>query len=122
MDKYVICAIFLLITLKFYVINCLQVCLAAQVFSNTVYAGMNILASLGKLRCQAYMTADFVKKVNDAFDVLNVRSYGKKAASPISANSIQHLKVLSDMKADSESWYVNVKGKKYRPPLSKTLM
>ena len=62
------------------------------------------------------MTADFVKKVNDAFDVLNVRSYGKKAASPISANSIQHLKVLSDMKAESESWYVNVKGKKYRPP------
>ena len=55
------------------------------------------------------MTADFVKKVNDAFDVLNVRSYGKKAASPISANSIQHLKVLSDMKAESESWYVNVK-------------
>ena len=62
------------------------------------------------------MTADFVKKVNDAFDVLNVRSYGKKAASPISANSIQHLKVLSDMKAESESWYVNVKGKKYRSP------
>ena len=90
--------------------------LAAQVFSNTVYAGINILASLGKLRCQAYMTADFVKKVNDAFDVLNLRSYGKKAASPISANSIQHLKVLSDMKAESESWYVNVKGKKYRPP------
>ena len=85
-------------------------------FSDTVYAGMNILASLGKLRYQAYMTADFVKKVNDAFDVLNVRSYGKKAASPISANSMQHLKVLSDMKAYSESWYVNVKGKKYRPP------
>ena len=85
-------------------------------FSNTVYAGMNILASLGKLQCQAYLTADFVKKVNDAFDVLNVRSYGKKAASPISANSNQHLKVLSDMKAESENWYVNVKGKKYRPP------
>ena len=100
--------------MKVLCINCLQVCLAAQVFSNTVYAGMNILASLGKLRCQAYMTADFVKKVNDTFDVLNVRSYGKKAASPISANSIQHLKVLSDMKAESESWYV--KGKKYRPP------
>ncbi|KAI0218331.1 hypothetical protein LSAT2_029953, partial [Lamellibrachia satsuma] len=49
----------------------MRVCIAAQVFSNTVYAGMNILASLGKLRCQAYMTADFVKNVNDAFDVLN---------------------------------------------------
>ena len=54
------------------------------------------------------MTADFVKKVND---VLNVRTYGKKAASPISANSIQYLKVLSDTKAESESWYVNVKTK-----------
>ncbi|KAI0238521.1 hypothetical protein LSAT2_010758 [Lamellibrachia satsuma] len=54
-----------------------------RVFSNTVYAGMNILASLGKLRCQAYMTADFVKKVNDAFDVLNVTHKRNRKAQAI---------------------------------------
>ena len=61
-------------------------------FSNTVYTGMNILPWQTAVSDRR---ADFVKKVNDAFDVSNVRSYGKKAASPISANSIQHLMALS---------------------------
>ena len=41
--------------------------------------------------------------------------YGKKVASPITADSIQHLKILSDMKVDADLWHVTVKGKKYRP-------
>ena len=48
------------------------------------------------------MTADFFKQVNNVFDLLNVRVYGKKVASPIAVDSIQHLKILSDIKVDAE--------------------
>ena len=52
-----------------------------------------MLASVRKLQRQVYMTADILKQLNDVFDLLNVRVYGKKVASPIAADSIQYLKI-----------------------------
>ena len=52
-----------------------------------------MLASVRKLQRQVYMTADILKQLNDVFDLLNVRVYGKKVSSPIAADSIQYLKI-----------------------------
>lgn len=48
--------------------------LAAQVMSNTVAAGLCTLSALGKLPPAAKVTAEFVRSVNDIFDILNIRS------------------------------------------------
>ncbi len=64
----------------------LQVNLAAQVCSQTdetVYADMTILSSLGKLRNEDCMKAEFLWNVNTSFDILNVRAFDIKAASPV---------------------------------------
>ena len=82
-------------------------------FSNNVYTGMKNVGLRSQTATSAYITADFLKQVNDVFDLLNVRVYGKKVASPIAGDSIQHLKILSDMKVDAEPWHVIVKGMKY---------
>ena len=54
----------------------LQVCLAEQVCSNSVYAGLRTLVALGQISPEAEATAFYVKSVNDIFDCLNVRAYG----------------------------------------------
>ena len=64
---------------------------------NTVYAGMMILASVGKLRSEARMTAEFLKQVNDTFDLLNVRAFGTKTATPLRANSNEQRARLGHM-------------------------
>jgi len=53
----------------------LQVCLAEQVCSNSVYAGLRTLVALGQISPEAEATAFYVKSVN-IFDCLNVRAYG----------------------------------------------
>ena len=67
-------------------------------FSNTVSASMKFMVADGKVRCQANITADFLKQVDDVFGLFNVRAYGKKRAFPISNESTQQLQLLSDFK------------------------
>ncbi|XP_014673983.1 PREDICTED: uncharacterized protein LOC106814198 [Priapulus caudatus] len=89
--------------------------ISATIFTDEVYAGMHILASIGRLGSQAHMTADFLKLVNNVFDLLNVRAYGKTAA-PFTEHSDKQLNTLLDLKAQVQKWHMIVKGKKYRPP------
>jgi len=49
--------------------------------SHTVSAGLHTLAALGKLPQAAKVTAEFVKTVNDIFDILNVRSSNSQSLS-----------------------------------------
>ena len=84
--------------------------------SNTVYAGMMILASVGKLRSEARMTAEFLKQVNDTFDLLNVRAFGTKTATPLRANSNEQIACLVHMKEVSSSWQAVGKRFGTRPP------
>ena len=84
--------------------------------SNTVYAGMIILASVGKLRSEARMTAEFLKQVNDTFDLLNVRAFGTKTATPLRANSNEQIACLVHMKEVSSSWQAVGKRFGTRPP------
>ena len=50
------------------------------------------------------MTAEFLKQVNDTFDLLNVRSFGTKTATPLRANINEQLAPLGHMKEVSASW------------------
>ena len=89
-----------------YVIILFQVKLAALVCSQTVYAGMTILASMGTLRTEARMTAQLLKQVNDLFDMLNVRGFGSKVAAPLKVDSHQQLCRMNELKEECQRWRV----------------
>ncbi len=60
--------------------SAMRVCLAAQVLSHTVAAGIYTYITLGKLPDDASSTAEFVKTVDGLFDCFNSRNlYDKKA-------------------------------------------
>ena len=50
------------------------------------------------------MTAEFLKQVNDTFDMLNVRAFGTKTATPLRANTNEQRARLGHMKEVSASW------------------
>ena len=82
--------------------------------SQTAYAGMTILSSLGKLRNEAGMTAEFLCYVNTSFDILSVHAFDSKAASPLARNSNAELDRLRRLKDEVAMW--RVVGKSSRPP------
>jgi hypothetical protein len=67
----------------------MRVCLAAQVFSHTVAAGILTYVALGKMPDEATATAEFVKLIDSLFDCFNSRNlYDKKALRrPLTAKS-----------------------------------
>ena len=75
---------------------------------------MTILASLGKMRNEACMTAEFPRNVNTSFDILNVRAFDSKTASPLAQNSNAELDRLRRLKDEVGTW--RVVGKSSRPP------
>lgn len=52
----------------------MNVARAIQVFSNTVSAAIQTLVVNSVLNEEAVVTADFIKKINDIFDELNVKN------------------------------------------------
>ena len=65
------------------------------------------------------MTAEFLKQVNDVFDILNVRGFGTKAAAPLTADNQQQLDRMVLLKELSREWRV-VGGR--RPPCFEGLL
>jgi hypothetical protein len=95
----------------------LQVNLAAQVCSSSVYAGMKTLTTLGKLPSSASETAVFLKEVNDVFDFLNVRGVRGNHCRPLTADELVK---CSYYKEQVSKWYG--KGKTRIPPCFKALI
>ena len=52
------------------------------------------------------MTAQFLKQVNDLFDMLNVRGFGSKVAAPLKVDSHQQLCRMNELKEESQRWRV----------------
>lgn len=52
----------------------MRVGIAAQTFSRSVAAGLNVFASVGKIDTDAAVTADFIVKMNNLYDIFNSRS------------------------------------------------
>lgn len=52
----------------------MRVCLAAEVLSHTVAAGISTYVALGKLPDEAIHTAEFVEAVDGLFDCFNSRN------------------------------------------------
>ena len=65
------------------------------------------------------MTAEFLKQVNDVFDILNVRGFGTKVAAPLTADNQQQLDCMVLLKELSREWRV-VGGR--RPPCFEGLL
>lgn len=84
-----------------------QVNLAAQVCSHSVYAGMQTLVALGKLESSAAETSQFLKEVNDVFDLLNIRNLKGK-------NMCMDIQKIQQVKESVKLWHLKVKGTK--PP------
>ena len=62
------------------------------------------------------MTADFLRSVNDVFDVLNVRAFDTKVATPLGSSSSEQLERLRSLKDDALMWHVAGKSGNSRPP------
>ena len=60
------------------------------------------------------MTAEFLRNVNTSFDILNVRAFDSKTASPLAQNSNAELDRLRRLKDEVGTW--RVVGKSSRPP------
>ena len=56
------------------------------------------MTSLGTLRAEARMIAEFLKQVNDVFDTLNVRGYSGKAAATLTADNQHQLDLTVQLK------------------------
>jgi hypothetical protein len=50
----------------------MKVKLAVQVLSHSVAAGINTMVLLKKMPKEARQTADFIQKMDDMFDILNI--------------------------------------------------
>ena len=62
------------------------------------------------------MTADFLKSVNDVFDMLNVRAFDSKAATPLGSSGSEQLERLRRLEDDTLRWSVTGKSGNSRPP------
>ena len=62
------------------------------------------------------MTARFLKDVNDAFDILNVRAFGAKAAGPLRVSSCEQREQLARIKKEVATWQVVHPTRNTRPP------
>ena len=80
-----------------------QVKLAAQVCWQTVYVGMTILSSHGKLGNDACVTAECLRNVNTSFDIHNVSTFDSKAAADGQDRTSVYRKYLPNNVAKSES-------------------
>jgi len=108
----------------------MRVCLAAQILSHTVAAGVCTYVDMGKMPDEAMHTADFAKLIDGLFDTFNSRNlYDTKVLRrPISDNSDSthwhHLdecaKQLEALKVDKcklsvpclNGWLMNIRGLK----------
>lgn len=69
----------------------MRVFLAAQVFSESVAAGMNTYLALGQPPFESKLTIDFIKKMDNLFDIFN-------SSKKLGSISIDHLKILRNKK------------------------
>jgi len=93
----------------------MRVCLAAQVFSHSVFAGIHTHVSLGAMPAEATVTANFVGDMDKLFDCCNAGSFcGPKQyrrAITDGSNHWDHMTKCKDMFAS-----LKVVGCKVRPP------
>lgn len=82
--------------------------------SHSVYAAMHTMVSLGKLDPPASNTADFVKKVNDIFDFVNIRC-GKDKRKAYSGSEKENDYLNRSIDTVSH-WYIMRKKNRYVPP------
>jgi len=83
----------------------MRVCLAAQVFSHSVAAGLQTRVLTKELPAAAVQTASFLEKIDTLFDVLNSRKWrcDKPARCALTADSI-NLKYLLSCKEFVSTW------------------
>lgn len=88
-------------------LSSMNVNLAAQVFSNSVAAGMSLCIMAGTVKAAAAATIDFVGLFNDLFDSVNGTSikpsYGKKYHCAVQTSS-PHIPFWSDIIKEISSW------------------
>ena len=84
----------------------MRVCLASQVLSHSVAAGMSTLCHLGKMESNAMETAKFIERFDSLFDVFNSRTItdAKQYRGALHENS-RHIEFLHDTK----EWLKSVK-------------
>jgi hypothetical protein len=84
----------------------MRVSLAAQVFSHSVASGIQTLVHHQELEAGALQTAEFLQRVNDAFDMQNsALLFDKGFKQPVSRESLDiQVKQLSNIEAFLQSW------------------
>lgn len=77
----------------------MRVCLATNVFSHSVHAGILCNVTLNNLPARAIHTADFIDKIDTLFDIFNSAKYSDKMyRKPISVQSNHHMAKLGELK------------------------
>lgn len=84
----------------------MRVSLAAQVFSHSVACGIKTMVHHGELEQEALQTSEFLKRINDAFDLLNSANLsGEGCKQPIRRDLMKkHMAELLETEAFIQSW------------------
>ncbi|XP_035209311.1 uncharacterized protein LOC118183814 [Stegodyphus dumicola] len=87
--------------------NSMKVALAAQVFSHTVAAGMNMCVLSGLIEASAAPTVEFIQEIDNLFDSMNgIRKNplrGKQLHCAVTEGS-EHVKFWTNMLSFIDSW------------------
>ncbi len=89
----------------------MRVCLAKQILSHTVAAGITVLANKGLISSDAIHTADFVEKMDQLFNCFNSKTYSSNAKfGGAMTSSSQHKEFLTFMLSYSMKLFSKAKG------------